>query len=124
MTDTLGLLLVVAVTASDIDDRDAATGLLRRLRRLHRDVMGRRRPARGADDDAGDKPGSDGQHGLAPSSKQIRHSRSCSQSERVVPCGGWLVGDAAVARPPRQRGLHLVPLLAGDAEAGPGRAGR
>ena len=38
MTDTLGLLLVVAVTAANIGDRDAAAGLLRRLRRLHRDI--------------------------------------------------------------------------------------
>ncbi|WP_234388676.1 IS5 family transposase [Streptomyces sp. AS58] len=38
VTDTLGLLLVVAVTAANIGDRDAATGLLRRLRRLHRDI--------------------------------------------------------------------------------------
>ncbi|WP_265865955.1 IS5 family transposase [Streptomyces sp. SKN60] len=30
VTDTLGLLLVVAVTAANIGDRDAATGLLRR----------------------------------------------------------------------------------------------
>jgi transposase len=37
-TDTLGLLLVVAVTAANIGDRDAAAGLLRRLRRLHRDI--------------------------------------------------------------------------------------
>jgi transposase len=38
VTDTLGLLLVVVVTAANIGDRDAATGLLRRLRRLHRDI--------------------------------------------------------------------------------------
>ncbi|MEX1651790.1 transposase [Streptomyces pseudovenezuelae] len=38
MTDTLGLLLVVAVTAANIGDRDAAAGLLRRLRRLHRAI--------------------------------------------------------------------------------------
>jgi transposase len=38
VTDTLGLLLVVAVTAANIGDRDAATGLLERLRRLHRDI--------------------------------------------------------------------------------------
>ncbi|MEV1066145.1 transposase [Streptomyces sp. NPDC050263] len=38
VTDTLGLLLVVAVTAANIGDRDAAAGLLRRLRRLHRDI--------------------------------------------------------------------------------------
>ncbi|MGY4928388.1 IS5 family transposase [Streptomyces sp. 900105755] len=38
VTDTLGLLLVVAVTAANIGDRDAAVGLLRRLRRLHRDI--------------------------------------------------------------------------------------
>ncbi|MGW1047268.1 hypothetical protein [Streptomyces sp. NPDC002547] len=38
MTGTLGLLLVVAVTAVNIGDRDAAEGLLRRLRRLHRDI--------------------------------------------------------------------------------------
>ncbi|WP_280859176.1 hypothetical protein [Streptomyces sp. SAI-144] len=34
MTGTLGLLLVVAVTAANIGERDAAAGLLRRLRRL------------------------------------------------------------------------------------------
>ncbi|KPI17662.1 hypothetical protein OK074_1683 [Actinobacteria bacterium OK074] len=39
MTDTLGLLLVVAVTAANIGDRDAAAGLLTRLRRLHRDIV-------------------------------------------------------------------------------------
>ncbi|MFH0180363.1 transposase [Streptomyces cacaoi] len=33
VTDILGLLLVVAVTAANIGDRDAAAGLLRRLRR-------------------------------------------------------------------------------------------
>ncbi|MFG2174745.1 transposase [Streptomyces niveus] len=38
MTDTLGLLLVVSVAAANIGDRDAATGLLQRLRRLHRDI--------------------------------------------------------------------------------------
>ncbi|MEV4974688.1 IS5 family transposase [Streptomyces scopuliridis] len=38
VTDCLGLLLVVAVTAANIGDRDAATGLLTRLRRLHRDI--------------------------------------------------------------------------------------
>ncbi|MEU9455390.1 IS5 family transposase [Streptomyces sp. NPDC048277] len=38
VTDTLGLLLVVAVTAANIADRDAAAGLLERLRRLHRDI--------------------------------------------------------------------------------------
>ncbi|WP_233436209.1 MULTISPECIES: transposase [Streptomyces] len=38
MTDTLGLLLTVAVTAANIDDRDAAAGLPMRLRRLHRDI--------------------------------------------------------------------------------------
>ncbi|MFE9834209.1 transposase [Streptomyces sp. NPDC005551] len=38
MTDCLGLLLLVAVTAANIGDRDAATGLLTRLRRLHRDI--------------------------------------------------------------------------------------
>ncbi|GGL87453.1 hypothetical protein GCM10010095_85150 [Streptomyces anthocyanicus] len=37
VTDCLGLLLVVAVTAANIGDRNAATGLLQRLRRLHRD---------------------------------------------------------------------------------------
>ncbi|MFE3789808.1 IS5 family transposase [Streptomyces goshikiensis] len=37
--DTLGWLLVIAaVTAANIGDRDAATGLLTRLRRLHRDI--------------------------------------------------------------------------------------
>ncbi|MER5218669.1 transposase, partial [Streptomyces sp. NPDC002838] len=38
VTDTLGLLLAVAVTAANIGDRDAAAGLLIRLRRLHRDI--------------------------------------------------------------------------------------
>lgn len=38
VTDTLGLLLVVAVTAANVGDRDAAAGLLMRLRRLHRDI--------------------------------------------------------------------------------------
>ncbi|MEU0255478.1 transposase [Streptomyces sp. NPDC006184] len=38
MTDTFGLLLVVVVTAANIGDRDAATGLLGRVRRLHRDI--------------------------------------------------------------------------------------
>ncbi|MEH6373169.1 transposase [Streptomyces sp. KLMMK] len=38
VTDTLGLLLVVAVTAANIGDRDAAAGLLMRLRRMHRDI--------------------------------------------------------------------------------------
>ncbi|MGW8356873.1 IS5 family transposase [Streptomyces wedmorensis] len=38
VTDCLGLLLVVAVTAANIGDRDAAAGLLTRLRRLHRDI--------------------------------------------------------------------------------------
>jgi len=38
VTDTLGLLLVVAVTAANIGDRDAAAGLLARLRALHRDI--------------------------------------------------------------------------------------
>ncbi|MFF3468558.1 IS5 family transposase [Streptomyces sp. NPDC002619] len=39
VTDTLGLLLVVAVTAANIGDRDAAVGLLARLRALHRDIV-------------------------------------------------------------------------------------
>ncbi|MGW0771381.1 IS5 family transposase [Streptomyces sp. NPDC002676] len=38
VTDTLGLLLAVAVTAASMGDRDAAAGLLMRLRRLHRDI--------------------------------------------------------------------------------------
>ncbi|MFD9285831.1 transposase [Streptomyces mirabilis] len=38
VTDTLNLLLVVAVTAANIGDRDAAAGLLRQLRRLHCDI--------------------------------------------------------------------------------------
>lgn len=38
MTDCLGLLLVVAVSAANVGDRDAAVGLLQRLRRLHRDI--------------------------------------------------------------------------------------
>ncbi|MEU2158896.1 transposase [Streptomyces sp. NPDC019396] len=38
VTDTLGLLLVVAVTAANIGDLDAAAGLLMRLRRMHRDI--------------------------------------------------------------------------------------
>ncbi|MFD4318927.1 IS5 family transposase [Streptomyces sp. NPDC058548] len=38
VTDCLGLLLVVAVTAANIGDREAATGLLTRLRELHRDI--------------------------------------------------------------------------------------
>ncbi|WP_405849017.1 transposase [Streptomyces sp. NBC_01518] len=38
VTDTLGLLLVACVTAANIGDRDAAAGLLTRLRRLHRDI--------------------------------------------------------------------------------------
>ena len=38
VTDCLGLLLVVAVTAANIGDRDAATSLLQRLRCLHRDI--------------------------------------------------------------------------------------
>lgn len=38
VTDTLGLLLVVAVTAANIGVRDAAAGLLARLRALHRDI--------------------------------------------------------------------------------------
>ncbi|MEU8893958.1 transposase [Streptomyces sp. NPDC048442] len=39
MTDCLGLLLVVAVTAANVGDREAATGLLGRLRELHRDIL-------------------------------------------------------------------------------------
>ncbi|AQW56534.1 tn5741 family transposase [Streptomyces hygroscopicus] len=38
VTDTLGLLLAVAVTAANIGDRDAAAGLLQRLRHLRRDI--------------------------------------------------------------------------------------
>ncbi len=38
VTDTLGLLLAVAVTAANIGARDAAAGLLIRLRRPHRDI--------------------------------------------------------------------------------------
>ncbi|WP_326770381.1 IS5 family transposase (plasmid) [Streptomyces sp. NBC_01591] len=38
VTDTLGLLLVVAVTAANVGDRDAAVPLLRRLRSLHREI--------------------------------------------------------------------------------------
>ena len=38
VTDCLGLLRVVAVTAANIGDREAATGLLTRLRELHRDI--------------------------------------------------------------------------------------
>ncbi|MER7700192.1 transposase [Streptomyces sp. NPDC096095] len=37
-TDTLGLLLAVAVTAANAGDRDAAVPLLRRLRTLHREI--------------------------------------------------------------------------------------
>ncbi|MEW2085905.1 transposase [Streptomyces sp. NPDC005283] len=38
ITDCLGLVLVVAVTAANVSDREAATGLLQRLRNLHRDI--------------------------------------------------------------------------------------
>ncbi len=38
VTDCLGLLLVVAVTAANVGDREAAVPLLLRLRRLHRDI--------------------------------------------------------------------------------------
>ncbi|MGX1887057.1 IS5 family transposase [Streptomyces sp. NPDC055287] len=38
VTDCLGLLLVVAVTAANVGDREAAVGLLQRLRRLHREI--------------------------------------------------------------------------------------
>lgn len=38
ITDCLGLLLVVAVTAANVGDREAAVPLLLRLRRLHRDI--------------------------------------------------------------------------------------
>nr|WP_272927453.1 IS5 family transposase [Streptomyces sp. MnatMP-M77] len=38
VTDTLGLLLAVAVTAANVGDRDAAVPLLRRLRTLHREI--------------------------------------------------------------------------------------
>lgn len=38
MTDYLGLLLVVAVTAANVGDREAAVPLLQRLRNLHRDI--------------------------------------------------------------------------------------
>ncbi|GGX30740.1 transposase [Streptomyces noursei] len=38
VTDCLALLLVVVVTAANIADRNAAAGLLPRLRRLHRDI--------------------------------------------------------------------------------------
>lgn len=39
VTDCLGLLLVVAGTAANVGDREAATGLLTRLRELHRDIL-------------------------------------------------------------------------------------
>ncbi|MET7498623.1 IS5 family transposase [Streptomyces sp900116325] len=38
VTDTLGLLLAVAVTAANVGDRDAAMPLLRRLHSLHREI--------------------------------------------------------------------------------------
>ncbi|MDQ0773565.1 hypothetical protein QF026_002031 [Streptomyces aurantiacus] len=38
MTDCLGLLLGVAVTAANVGDREAAVPLLQRLRNLHRDI--------------------------------------------------------------------------------------
>lgn len=38
ITDCLGLILVVAVTAANIGDREAALPLLARLRNLHRDI--------------------------------------------------------------------------------------
>lgn len=38
VTDTLGLLLVVAVTATNVGDRDAAVPLLQRLHTLHRET--------------------------------------------------------------------------------------
>ncbi|WP_328908147.1 IS5 family transposase [Streptomyces sp. NBC_00234] len=38
VTDCLGMLLVVAVTAANIPDRDAAIGLLGRLRSLHHEI--------------------------------------------------------------------------------------
>ncbi|MFJ2095532.1 IS5 family transposase [Streptomyces sp. NPDC087901] len=38
VTDTLGLLLAVAVTAANVGDRDAAVPLLRQLRSLHREI--------------------------------------------------------------------------------------
>lgn len=38
VVDTLGLLLVVAVTAASVQDRDAAYPLLERLRAPHRNI--------------------------------------------------------------------------------------
>ncbi|WP_405959024.1 transposase [Streptomyces sp. NBC_00868] len=38
ITYTLGLLLVVAVTAANVGDRDAAVPLLQTLRSLHREI--------------------------------------------------------------------------------------
>ncbi|MFE9812524.1 IS5 family transposase [Streptomyces sp. NPDC005548] len=38
VTDTLGLLLAVAVTVANVGDRDAAMPLLQRLRSLHREI--------------------------------------------------------------------------------------
>ncbi|WP_405827421.1 transposase [Streptomyces sp. NBC_00105] len=38
ITYTLGLLLVVAVTAANVGDRDAAVPLLQRLRSLHQEI--------------------------------------------------------------------------------------
>ncbi|MGW0937811.1 IS5 family transposase [Streptomyces sp. NPDC002666] len=38
VTDTLGLLLAVAVTAANVGDRDAAVPLLQHLRSLHREI--------------------------------------------------------------------------------------
>ncbi|MFD3941381.1 transposase [Streptomyces sp. NPDC058579] len=38
VTDCLGLLLVVAVIAANVGDREAATGPLTRLRELHRNI--------------------------------------------------------------------------------------
>ncbi|GHC98048.1 hypothetical protein GCM10010313_06290 [Streptomyces violarus] len=44
MTETLGLLRVVAVTAANIGARKAAAGLLTRLRSLQRDLTSRHQP--------------------------------------------------------------------------------
>ncbi|MFE5110628.1 IS5 family transposase [Streptomyces sp. NPDC056663] len=110
VTDCLGLLLAVAVTAANIGDRDAAVGLLTRLRRLHRDIClvwadggytGGHRPRRAADlsvrQGAQGRPAGTRPDGLRLHRLAARHGHAARDGRCALPGRGQ---DSGVTQAP------------------------
>ncbi|MER6274497.1 transposase [Streptomyces sp900105755] len=120
VTDTLGLVLVVCVTAANIGDRDAAVGLLRRLRRLRRAIhprLGWRRPhgastvtgsasRRGRTIEAGTGAGEDtasawvSATAVVSAAEAARASTSPRKIKRSCSVGIWILASPCTAQLP------------------------